>query len=912
MDTRTLPPAAAGLADGRARLLAGGECGRPYETAHTRLFDEYFTRRLEEEPSLLPKTPFLLLAQGGYGRGRLSPGSDIDICVLFEGDVPTGGGPGDAEPLAKALFYPLWDLGLTIDYSLRSLDETLRLVRTEPKVMAALLEARPLCGTGGEPLWLRFRSEFLKVTRGPARLDFLDWLARLDGPKAAERGDGASLLEPNLKEGPGGLRDWQQIGWLAALFPGREGASLFDLGLLEPGELFALAAAAERVASVRCGLHRVTGRRQDVLYFELQEGVAQALGEGGDDGHEAAARLLTGLQPAMSRVRLAREAMAREVEGRLGMRSRVARPAAAGGLTGSLPGSLPDGLADTPGGLGFVEDPSANPALALALFETAAATGRMPCFSGQAAVRRCLEAAARRLRGGVGLFHWLPRMLSLPHGREAGRIMLELGLLGALVPELGAVQHLVQRDGFHRFPVGRHSLRAARLLARAGQAADEAEGGGAEGETPSHPLLDQAVAEAPDREILIWTGLLHDAGKGGPDHEIAGESLVRAALSRMGVSPARIEESCFLVRHHLLLMATATRRDLGDVATATRVAETVGDPGRLSALTALAVADAMATGPVAWSGWKAALLRELTHKVERLLRTGALAEPLAGRQVMERRERVRALALSQPQRVDASLVESFLDALPPDCLLRLPPQTVRRHLGLYERYRAAYAEDQQLRPGRNAGLGLTVHTARLMEAPEGSPSLWEFAVMAPDQPRLFATLAGCISLHGASILAADIFTLGDGTALDVFVAECPDDKAKSAHDWEETWAQVALSVRWAQTGKLSLDYRIAERRASPYSRQPRGTGREPSVRIDNELSDFFTVVEVTADDRLGRLYDIADTLADAGVWVHSAKISTHGGQILDVFMVRGPGGLKLQDDEVQERLRAALLTRLGG
>ncbi len=873
MDSRTLPPAAVRLAEARARLTAGGECGRPYETAHAGLFDDYFLACLKEESALPQDAPFLLLAQGGYGRGRLSPCSDIDICVLFAGGVPPG-----AETLARALFYPLWDLGLTLDYSLRSLPETLALARGEPKVMAALLEARPLGGPGGEPLWLEFRRAFLDVARGPARLAFLDWLERMDGPKAAERGDGASLLEPDLKEGPGGLRDWQQIGWLAALFPGREGATLFDLGLLEPGELFALTGAAERVAQVRCGLHRVTRRRQDALYFELQEDVARVLGEG--EGREAAAALLSGLQPAMARVRLAREAMVREVRSRL-------RP-------GPRLENLPEGLADTPGGLGFVEDPAAEPALCLALFETAAATGRMPCFSAQAAVRRSLPAT-ERLRRGVGLFHWLPRVLSLPFGREAGRAMLELGLLGALVPELGAVQNLVQRDGFHRFPVGRHSLRVARLLALA------REGGDGDGEI--HPLLLQAAAEAPDREVLVWAGLLHDVGKGLPDHAEAGVSPARAALERMGVSPARVEEACFLVRRHLLLMDTAARRDLGDVATASRVAGIVGDTGRLAALTALTAADAMATGPAAWSGWKASLLRELSHKVERLLRAGPLGEPLAGRVVMERRERVRSLALPQ---VEASLVESFLDALPPDCLLRLPPEAVRRHLDLYDRFRAAYAEDQQIRPARSAGRGLTVHTARLVE----SPGIWEFAVMAPDQPRLFATLAGCISLHGADILAADIFTLSGGTALDVFVAQCPAGDAESQREREEIWAQTALAVRWALTGKLSLDFRIQERRASPYVRPPRGTGREPSVRIDNDLSDFFTVIEVAADDRLGRLYDIAACLADAGVSVHSAKIATHGGQILDVFMVRGPGGLKVEDPALQRELRAALLTRL--
>ncbi|EPR38705.1 UTP-GlnB uridylyltransferase, GlnD / adenyl transferase, GlnE [Desulfovibrio sp. X2] len=861
-----LPPAAAELAERRARLLTEGGCGRAYEIAHARLFDEYFARRLREEEALLPRAPYLLLAQGGYGRGRMSPHSDIDLTILFIDGVPDG-----AEALARALFYPLWDLGMTLDYSLRSQAESLALVRSDPKVLAALLDARPLAGSGGDSLWQGFHAAFLDELAGRAREDFLAWLARVDEPKAAEHGEGASLLEPDLKEGPGGLRDWQQIGWLSRLFPGREGANLFELGLLEPSEIFALSESAERVAQVRCALHRVTGRRQDLLYFELQEEVAAVLGD--DGGPRAAAALLSGLQPAMARIRLAREAMTREVEGRLAGHGRLH--------------ALPEGLADTPGGLGFVEDPLKNPGLVLSLFETAASTGRMLSFSAMSAVRRSLPAVGEKLGGALGVYHYLPRLLALEGGRAAGRAFLELGVLGALVPEIGAVQNLVQRDGFHRFPVGRHSLRTARILARPQEEEDAPE------------ALAEILAETEDSEVLVWAGLLHDVGKGNPAHERVGEGLARAALSRMGVSPGRIEEVAFLVRSHLLLMETATRRDLGDVSTAGRVAALVGGAERLRALTALSMADAMATGPMAWNGWKGMLMTELYRKAMRLLTSGPLAEPLAGRQVMERRDQVRALAVASEYR---DILEDFLDALPPDCFLRLPPQAVNRHLGLYARYRQALEEDRQLRTGKNAGRGLTVHEARHLEG----VGAWEFAVMAPDQPRLFATLAGCISLCGGDILAADIFTLSDGTALDVFVVQCP----KNGPDCPEMWSQVARNVRWALTDKLSLDYRIGERRASPLYRAPRGTGKEPSVLFDNGISDFFTVVEVAADDRLGRLYDIAAVLADSSVGIHSAKITTHGGQILDVFMVRGQGGVKLEDEAAQDALRKALIKRL--
>jgi len=864
MTGSSLSPAMQELAERRSALLAGDGCGREFETSHARLFDDYFQARLREEASGLPPAPFLLLALGGYGRGRLSPGSDLDLTFVFPGEPPE-----QAENLPRLLLYPLWDAGLSLDYSIRPLAETMALAREEPKVMAGLLDARPVAGPGHEPLWRDYCAALADLSRGPARPAFLDWLRRLDEPKAQERGEGASLLEPNLKEGPGGLRDWQQIGWLARLFPGREGATLFELGLLESAELFALLEAHEQLARTRCALHRVAGRRLDVFHFELQPQVSGVLGLGA--GPEDAARLLASLQPAMARVRLAREAMDREVNGRLGRTPRLA--------------GLPDGLSDTPGGLGFTRDPAHEPMIVLALFETAASTGRMPSFSAMSALRRAAPAVGEAFSASPGFFHWLPRFLAQPHAREAARIFLELGLLGAIVPEIGRVQHMVQRDGFHRFPVGRHSLRTARHLAWVDEKAPA--------------LLCRCLEAAEDREVLVWAGLLHDAGKGGARHEEVGEGLSRAVLSRLGVSSRRVEEAAFLARRHLVLMDAATRRDLADVATAAHVASLVETPARLTHLTALSLADALSTGPMAYNGWKATLLSELYAKTAKYLQKGSLGEPLAGRLIMERRARVRALAA---QEHSPDLVETFLEALPPDCLARLEPEIVTDHLNLFARYKLALAEDLRQRPSATAGKGLTVHEAK----PLAGQDVWSFAVMAPDQPRLFATLAGCLSLYGGDIYAADIFTLTDGTALDVFVVRPPEGR----EDDPEFFEDVAKAVRWAGTGKLGLQERLAERRASPLYRPPRGSGREPSVRLANDLSEFFTVVEVAADDRLGRLYDIADVLAEAGLSVHAAKITTLGGQILDVFWVRGPGGQKVEAEARREDLRVRLTERL--
>jgi [protein-PII] uridylyltransferase len=351
----------------------------------------------------------------------------------------------------------------------------------------------------------------------------------------------------------------------------------------------------------------------------------------------------------------------------------------------------------------------------------------------------------------------------------------------------------------------------------------------------------------------------------------------------------------FLVEHHLLLPKTATRRDLSDERTVADVAAVVGDAARLDMLHLLSTADSMATGPRAWNSWTRSLLEELYFKVRNLLRNGPLAEPDAARKLAEAKRAVLATADGQ----DPDFVEAAMRAMPPRAFLALTPEAVAGHVRLVKKLWAAVAEDRMRKPSSIGGKGVILIEA----APGRADKTFELTIAAVDQPRLFATIAGALSLHGLNILAADIFSWKDGTAVDVFTVGEPPENLYA----EEVWARIGRSVGYAMVGKLDLAARLEERSRSPLAR---GRGRPrlgPLVTIDNRISDFYTVVEVAATDRTGFLFDMARTLAAHGLSIHLAKITTIKGRAADVFHVRTHDGQRLFDVDRLDALRRDLL-----
>lgn len=422
-------------------------------------------------------------------------------------------------------------------------------------------------------------------------------------------------------------------------------------------------------------------------------------------------------------------------------------------------------------------------------------------------------------------------------------------------------------------------------------------------------LAEEIARRAPDPPTLVLGALLHDIGKGSTDHATAGAEMAAAILGRFQAPEQVIRETAFLVREHLLLFKTATRKDLHDAQVVAACAERVGDEARLDRLYLLSMADARATGPKAWNEWTASLLQDLFFKIRKLFAHGPLSEP----QAMERIERVRNEVQrlfserEDPEKLDDKsrhALGDLLRKLPLHYLLTTRPDTILRHIRLVTRLGREVAEQKIRIPGGRGGIGHA--TVEATDLPEMGCHDVTFAVM--EQSGIFPVLCGALALHEVNVLAAEVVTWPDGVVLTLFMIQDPPDPLHL----EELAFRLKQAVKYAMTGKLFLAYRLEEKRRARLHPAILPHALPPTVRIDNESSDFSTLIEIIADDRPGCLYQIADTFERLQVRVHRAKIATQADRIVDTFAVRDHLGQKITDSTHLQEIRNALLFALQG
>jgi [protein-PII] uridylyltransferase len=768
-----------------------------------------------------PAAGVALVALGGYGRGALSPGSDVDLLIVHDGPNAE-----EVASLAERLLYPLWDAGLRIGHAVRTPAECAD-ASAGLDAATAMLDGRLL--EGDDALWERAFDEVL----APVRDDPRAFAGRLAEDREARRdrfGSVSSLLEPDVKEGSGGLRDVQMLGWLRIAI----GSSPEQAGLVRAAERRAVDDAEEFLIRVRSALHLETGRGSDRLVLEQQPPIAAGMGFVDDPGLPAVDGLMRSVFEH-----------ARQVE-------HVVSSAFDRYLRGSS--SLPE-VEPTPGGIlrAFVSVARERGVMSAAALD-AMAPESIPDGAWSEEVR---DAFLGLLRSG-------------PEAAGALETLDRIGLLARYLPAWSDVRCRPQRDPYHRSSVDVHLLDAFAAAASLLDAPGD------------DPLAFEASASVIDRDALLLGALLHDIGKSGEgDHVAVGENVARQTLEHMGVAEATADLARFLVAEHLLLSDTATRRDLEDEELVHGLAATIGEPSRLAALFLLTIADAMATGPLAWTPWRAALVRELVAKVGRVLERGDV-EPGTAERLSRRADEIRAALDGE----DTAEVERFLMRMPRGYVMTVPPERVAAHFGLVARPMGA----QEVR---------TV-------ASEGSrPGTYELAVAAADRAGLLSMIAGALTLAGLSILTAQVFTTEDGVAVDVFEVE----GAFEADVGEDRWRDVRGTLRRAIEGRLSLDHRVHAKRAH----YP-GPRHDVPVRItvDNDASDFFTVVEVGAPDRLGLLFDVTRALAELQLDVHLAKVATYGVRVVDAFYVRDALGRRVEDPDRVAEIEQALRTRIDG
>jgi [protein-PII] uridylyltransferase len=778
-----------------------------------------------------PQARTALVALGGYGRGELTPQSDIDLLLLHGGRSLRGAGDAAAvKAVAERLLYPLWDGGFTVGHAVRTAKECVEMAGEHVDAATALLDARFLSGDRAVFDELRTRiSEWLRRDPGA----FVRRLDRAARTRAETYGSVSHLLEPELKEGSGGLRDVHTIGWVAAALEAGDVAGLEREGLLRHAERESVEEAEEFFVRVRSALHLETGKKTDRLHLDHQPWLATALGFEDEPGLTAADALMRATFEHARRVEQVRQALFERVE-------------------------APSRTAD-------VEPGDESPEAILRAFAEMAAGARLS------------PAALDRIES-IELpdeVTWTPAMLEsflaiLRSGRAA-RVLEALdlsGLLVRLVPGWAAVRCRPQRDPFHRYTVDVHLSQAVEEMVRLLRGASE------------DRLVGRALLAVEDRDALLLGALLHDIGKiGHGDHVSNGLHVAESFLQRIGAPASTRQLVSFLVGNHLLLSDTATRRDLEDENLVLDVAAKIGDQERLAALYLLTVADSAATGPHAWTPWRATLVHDLVSKVQHVLERGDMGAEAAER-LAERSDIVRRLLAGE----DPAAVERFLALMPRAYLLSILPERAIRHFHL------VYP-----RPG-----ALEVRT---QAEPGSRPGSYGLTVVAQDRPGLLSRIAGALALSGLSILSAQVFTTEDGVAVDIFDVEGAFEEAVD----EDRWRRFRSTLRKAIEGRLSLEYRVKEKRE--FYPTPRGD-LEIRVTVDNEASDFFTVIEVGGPDRIGFLFDVTRTLFELQLDVHVAKVATYGGRVVDAFYVRDVVGEKVHDPEHIEEIVRAIGARL--
>jgi len=676
-------------------------------------------------------------------------------------------------------------------------------------------------------------------------------------------GDSTYLLEPNLKEGQGGLRDFHTMLWIARIKSGlTQVRDLEYQGYLSHEEFEQLTDALEFIGNVRNRLHLLNGRKYDQLHFENQLRIAKKLGYRKENGQQPVERFLGDLHSQMEFIKQQHlmflfEQGYEKRSRRLRRRAKVTKV---------------DGIAIVKDALHF-ESPrlvSASPLLLIQIFEESARI-RLPLGSEARRIVRefghLCDAELRSSRGAVRSFE---KILQAPAPTfNVLNAMLHTGLLERFIPEFHAVVNCIQYDEYHIYPVDRHLLRTVKILKTF-----------AEANASDGDLAGQLYGEIKNRKLLLWGALLHDIGKGQPggNHSAKGEALVPAILTEKGYRPSDIDTVAFLVREHLLLAKTATRRDINDEETALYCARRINDAERLKMLYLLTMADSMATGPKAWNSWTAALLKDLFLKVLNVLEKGELASREAVADVTRKRE---TLLAQTPKRRQKDL-EALFRVLSPRYLLNVPPEVIQTHIGLYHQ------------------LG-------------NAPFVWEIepsltsdtrivTICAQDQPGLFSRIAGVFTLNGINILDAQAFTWRNNIALDIFKVEPPPDPIFEADKWEKTHQHLVQAL----AGALDLAARLQPRMKNYRSPRPAAMDRPQRIEIDNQSSSFFTIVEVFAEDFPGLLFSITDALFRCHLDVWVSKIATNVDQVVDIFYVRDFDGQKVDDPDQVARIKATI------
>jgi [protein-PII] uridylyltransferase len=809
---------------------------------------------------------FCVTAVGGYGRGTLAPGSDIDLLFLLPGKLTEAN-----HKAVEFILYLLWDMGQKVGHATRTVEECIRLARADMTIRTAILETRYICGVVSleQELVSRFDGEIVKSTG-----------AEFVAAKLAERderheksGNTRYLVEPNVKEGKGGIRDLHTLFWIAKYFYRvRDTADLVHLGVLSKSEYTLFQKAEDFLWAVRCHMHFITGKPEDRLSFDLQPEVAAALGYQSRPGLSAVERfmkhyfLIAKDTGDLTRILCAalEDQQVKDHPSITGVFSRFANR-----------------RRKIPGAADFVEDRGRldvassdvfrnDPVNLIRFFHVADLHGLELHPNALKGITRSLSLINDELRANEEANRlFLSALTTRRDPQLVLQRMNEAGVLGRFIPEFGKIVSLMQFSMYHHYTVDEHLIRSVGVLSaiEKGQNADQ------------HPLVDQLIKTIEDREALYVATLIHDIAKGRPeDHSVAGAKVARKLCPRFGMTPKQTEMVAWLIEEHLTMSMVAQTRDLNDWKTIHDFSIRVQSLERLKMLVILTVADIRAVGPGVWNGWKGQLLRILYYETELLL-AGGFSEVTRTERVHNAREKLARALSDWPESERKAYVRMHYAPY----LLSVPFDDQVRHTAF-------------IREVDREGKALATMTRT-----DAFQAITEITVFAPDHPRLLAIIAGACAAAGANIVNAQIFTTAFGRALDTIHVS-----RQFKHDEDELRRAGAITrmIEDVLSGKRRLPDVIETRTKG--KKRSKTFSITPSVTISNSLSNSFSVIEIECLDRTGLLSDITSMLADLSLDIASARITTFGEKVIDTFYVTDLTGEKITTENRQALIAARL------
>jgi len=857
----------------RGALLAKPMAGLRYARSQAYLTDvvvfgavHFATRWLHDAAIRTTGEQLATVAVGGYGRGEMAPFSDVDLLFIIPYKKTAW-----AESVVESTLYLLWDLKLKVGQAVRSVSDCLRYGRDDLTIRTNLLEARFITGDRApfDELNERLWSDLFERT-GP---EFVEAKIAEREQRHQRHGGSRYLLEPNIKESKGGLRDLQMLHWISRyLYHSETAWELVDRGIFERDEVQRFADAAKFIWAVRCHLHDLAGRAQEKLTFDRQVEIAERMGFADMAGRRGVEHFMHAYFRHAKNV----GDLTRIFSAALEARHTKRRP----GIS-ALIQSLSFRWADPESGPFVIQDGrlsirddevfEADPLNLLRLFHEAARLDARIHPAALRSVTRNLDLIDDALRANPEAARLFLDMLTDRHHAEwLLRLMNETDVLGRFLPEFGRVVAMMQFNMYHHYTVDEHTIQTIATFGRI----DRGE------ETEAHPVATELMKTPINRRVLSVALLLHDLGKGDKrDHSALGAEIAARVCPRLGLDEAETESVVWLVRHHLVMSDTAQKRDISDPATVRDFANTVQSPERLRLLLVLTVCDIRGVGPGVWNNWKAQLLRNLYMDTRDLL-TGGTEQA------------------SRAHRVDAArraLAERLADW--PEAERRAELGRHYRHywLGLDTDTHAVFADLQRTR------------TAEGMQSrflPDESRDATKACLLMPDHPGAFSRMAGAFALAGASVVDARTYTSTDGMAFSAFWIQDTDGSPFEGDRLDTLRRTISRTL----AGEIRPRDALMEKERP----RPRELSFTVPTRIyfDNEASELFTVIEVNARDRIGLLYALARTLTSLNINIFSAIIATYGEHAVDVFYVKDLFGLKIRGEAkqrlIEARLRAAI------